>query len=867
MATEHVFRIKLPPAAFTTNNKAQVAQWVMSDKTTRMVRYFFARNTKVNISNKMIKIYDPRDDSRQILNDQIVFNFYEEDDFILPGNSGFTKQMAAAVANSTVREVDDLTPMDFESIFLPGKRFNYTLKGEYLVLSSKQKINPQKIEEEYNMLANRYDAEYSASRKKAWRELKRVQMLHWFVNFPVVFGFDLYDLPAEVTGQNILEVITDVMNQTGSPFIVLYQGRLLSPDEEVLFKKVYIGEMQKAAMNEQKDVTRQVETATKAQLYAQILTEALHEKQEKLMEAKISFFVFTHPAATETMKKTLEQLYAVITSTREFLVHKLINEELVERFALLFPNAVKEDHDIQGFVTTDGIFAAAGPFVGTNLEFGRYPFGKSFRIHPMTTNFTDAQEAGAAFFDPIEAYHDKISPNAHIIVSGASGSGKSMTVKGLIRRFSLKYGDRMHIVIADASGEYTLGNAMFMRFLEGEIYDSQAKEDSLYEGVPRHPLLINPMTIAAELWDNPSLDKLNLVRAAIDRLDQFLKIVVENLDDYQRGLVLNMAKELYFLGPPVITGYKYDEYGVRIPVISYLYWNQYIEAVQKAMPDRTPDQLVDIIYQLVDTSTSGDNGVQPIYRSPTLQDLLIVMEARGLTRSSIYTTLYKMVNGGAGAILGSESTHISLDKKLVGLYVPNNIDGVPIQVPTHVFYVTLINQMVMEWEHRYNADPSWREHHLMVVLDEFWQYLETDAYGQVKLADILDRWIRFERKFNISFILLSQNFQDDFVKKLPALYQNSAIKLIGKQEKSSEDAMAAVTGTGVGGLPINVLEMMTQLTPGHFFINTPQGTSLTYVSLSPLEMALYDTSGAYVLEDVMTIEDVRKGGQSYEEVF
>ena len=58
------------------------------------------------------------------------------------------------------------------------------------------------------------------------------------------------------------------------------------------------------------------------------------------------------------------------------------------------------------------------------------------------------------YFDPFEFYADRHLTNPNMIVMGSLGTGKSATVKSLVRRLRAVYGDQRYLAIIDPKGEY-----------------------------------------------------------------------------------------------------------------------------------------------------------------------------------------------------------------------------------------------------------------------------------------------------------------------------------------------------------------------------------------------------------------------------
>ena len=58
------------------------------------------------------------------------------------------------------------------------------------------------------------------------------------------------------------------------------------------------------------------------------------------------------------------------------------------------------------------------------------------------------------YFDPFEFYAARHLTNPNMIVMGSVGSGKSATVKALIRRLRAVYGEQRYVAIIDPKGEY-----------------------------------------------------------------------------------------------------------------------------------------------------------------------------------------------------------------------------------------------------------------------------------------------------------------------------------------------------------------------------------------------------------------------------
>lgn len=58
------------------------------------------------------------------------------------------------------------------------------------------------------------------------------------------------------------------------------------------------------------------------------------------------------------------------------------------------------------------------------------------------------------YFDPFEFYADRHLTNPNMIVMGSVGTGKSATVKALIRRLRAVYGEQRYLAIIDPKGEY-----------------------------------------------------------------------------------------------------------------------------------------------------------------------------------------------------------------------------------------------------------------------------------------------------------------------------------------------------------------------------------------------------------------------------
>ena len=58
------------------------------------------------------------------------------------------------------------------------------------------------------------------------------------------------------------------------------------------------------------------------------------------------------------------------------------------------------------------------------------------------------------YFDPFEFYAERHLTNPNVIVMGSLGTGKSATVKALVRRLRAVYGEQRYLAIIDPKGEY-----------------------------------------------------------------------------------------------------------------------------------------------------------------------------------------------------------------------------------------------------------------------------------------------------------------------------------------------------------------------------------------------------------------------------
>ena len=858
MESSKAYRVILQSPSFTVNERSQVASFATSqDNWSRMIRFFWKRETEVPISNRVIEARTRSTNEVVKYEDKIEFSFYEEDTIILPGED-VSLNLIKNVAKCPEDVIYDIDLGTYTNIFLPSpKKYRFIKHDNHIEIKSiKAEESSKYWRQVYDQLALEYDSQAAELRYAKWLDLKEAQMNYWYREYPYVFGFTIYDIPPVTNGQNLLDVITNAMSILNVPFITLIAMKRLTHEEQQFFKKVYVGVLTRAAQGEnEKHMEKKLEKAARASKYSNIIMNAL-QKQENFMEYEIHFLVFAGRNNKEATAENLETLYKQLTAAHDFLIRGENSDNIAKIFMSLYPRGEKTL--MGGKVVTDGIFAGLGPFIGTGVEMGRYPFGISFKLHPDAKNFAERSEAGAAFFDPMEAYFTGAATNAHIIVSGASGSGKSMTVKGLIRRLSLKYHNNLHVVIADASGEYTIANLPFIHFMNGVVYSGEVQEETIEKEVPIYPLKINPLAIPKLLWETSEGDveeRQALVSTMKERLDRFLKLIAEESDLDAVAAVMEAANDLYYLGHPEIVGYNTDKFGNRIPVVVFDHLEEVMDRLitlypaikKKLKPAKTEqDKVENLKIILSDLYKAIDEKlIPPVIPDPSLEDLLLLLKARGYSQTRIYYVLYKLVHGTASVILDQKATHIDIfNNHVVGLYVPQAAGAVPTRLENAIYYAAIIDTIIAEWIHEYDTRPGFKSHYLMIVLDEFWQYLKKDVYGKVKLQDLLDYWIRYTRKYNVAFVLLSQNFKTDFIESVPALYQNAGIKLLGRQEKSDDSVMAEITG-GMYGLPAPVLNMISQLTPGHFFINTENGTALLYVALSDLEMVLYDTSGKY----------------------
>jgi hypothetical protein len=140
-------------------------------------------------------------------------------------------------------------------------------------------------------------------------------------------------------------------------------------------------------------------------------------------------------------------------------------------------------------------------------------------VAPPASEVEDTGMAGGILLSREQRWNPEALPNAHVVCLGASGSGKTQTLKAIAYALVRHYGDRVRVIVIDFHG------------------DQEVEGETCYSFHRASPCGINPLTVSLDLeGGGPTLQALSVIASCRKALI---------LGSNQEGALLQILEEVY----------------------------------------------------------------------------------------------------------------------------------------------------------------------------------------------------------------------------------------------------------------------------------------------------------------------------------
>jgi len=494
--------------------------------------------------------------------------------------------------------------------------------------------------------------------------------------------------------------------------------------------------------------------------------------------------------------------------------------------------------DYPVYLTVSGL-ASLGMLLGATMHVGDLYLGDVM--------LRNRKVIGSLFFDPLQAGDTGTAgvKNYSVLLTGAQGSGKSFAGKVIIMRTLRKYGPRLRVRIIDITGEYTDPSQT-----EGRPFAEAVGGNGIT--ITGENLHINPAAVPPDVFADASR-RADGVMTAMSRVRGILAVALSEHPEAvrQAGKIEEILDAMYRRGPFVGVGTD----GRPVFALEALFkgllkkdspWGRHIpgsltlQARQMLTEDGELQQAWNRLLKVVKTKSTvlADPdallfGTAFFYRTPTIADAAKVLDAlvsHGMHQyEHLRTALSPFVHGHMRKIFsGRENELPEASERIVSLYVDRAVFS---EREREVLYTLLIS-VVLDEAIRYQMQARHQNNYYMIVLDEAWRVLQTEA-AQRYIINTLARDIR---KYRISALLMSQQITDFFATgERATLGASFDMRFFGatadKQDLEyapiTEEARQNLLATGVAG---------TQYLRGSFVLSVPAGQALVRVNPTPEEL-------------------------------